>query len=335
MREAKNPPPAIRRENRNSPFSPGLMPPFRSFRPLYLAGPTSSGKTALALALSRHLPVEIVNADAFQLYRGLTTLTAAPSIPERNVCPHHLYGILDPSETCDAGRYQELATPLLAEISARGRIPLVTGGSGLYLKALTHGLDPILAIDPALRATLSSLSLEEIRDRLEQVDPDSRRRIDPQNRRYLQRALEISLSSGRPASGLRQAWASDPPGLRGILLERPREDLDRRIDERVASMLLHGEAQAEVAAISTWSSTSLPTIGVREIQSLLRGEIDPGQCLASIRQTTRRYARRQMTWFRRENWMLRVAPPPEENWQDSLPALLRLIDGEHGVEPGG
>jgi tRNA dimethylallyltransferase len=287
------------------------------YRPLFLAGATASGKTAFALALSRQFPVEIVNADAYQLYRGLDTLTASPSQAERAICPHHLYGVLDPAESCDAGRYLALAKPLLKSISERGRIPLVTGGSGLYLKALTHGLDDSPHVNPSIRAELNELSLEEIRKRLAATDPLSLDRIGPHNRRYLQRALEISLTTKQPASQFRKAWTSDPPGLRGILLQRPREELFQIIESRVIGMF-EGDVLAEVSSINTWSSTSLQAIGVREIQAHQRGDIDRKTCIQRIQQATRRYARRQTTWFQREHWLQRIAVPLNDAWDRTV-----------------
>lgn len=291
---------------------------------LFLTGPTGSGKSALAVALARHFPVEIVNGDAFQLYRGLETLTASPAAAERQVCPHHLYEILSPSETCDAARYLDLVQPVLADIQSRGHLAIVTGGSGMYLKALSHGLDDSVCPSPTIRAELDLLSLEQIRARLAAADPSSLDRIGPHNRRYLQRALEITLTAGRPASELRQAWSVDPPGLRGVYLDRPRDELNQRIATRSQAMLNNG-ALEEVAAIPSWSATSRQAIGVREIQAHLAGEIDFATCLERIQQATRRYAKRQITWFRRERWLLSLSPPPGAEWDHLIPEIRALL----------
>ena len=183
---------------------------------------------------------EIVNADAFQLYRGLETLTAAPSMADRAAVPHHLYGVLDPCERCDAARYAQMARSTLAEIASRGKLALVVGGSGLYLKALTHGLSD-LPSDPAVRAQLAARPLEEKVAMLIERDPAAAARVNLSNPRYVDRALEISMLTGRPASQARAAWdAPDPPWLRGILLTWPRAELVRRIDERVVTMVSSG-----------------------------------------------------------------------------------------------
>ena len=302
------------------------MPLSRPSPAFFLTGPPGSGKSALALAIASQFPVEIVNGDAFQLYRGIETLAASPTRAERQHCPHHLYGVLDPSESCDAARYLELVQPILADIESRGHLALVTGGSGLYLKALTHGLDAAIAPAPSLRAELDLLSLDEIRNRLAASDRLSLERIGPRNRRYLQRALEITLTSGRPASSLRQAWTAEPPGLRGVFLDRPRAELYQRIEARTLAMI-HGGAVQEVAAVRSWSPTSRQAIGVREIQAQIQGEIDPAACIAQIQQATRRYAKRQITWFRRERWLRSVTAPPGDEWPLLFPVIRALLDG--------
>jgi tRNA dimethylallyltransferase len=269
---------------------------------VFVVGPTAVGKTVRALDLARLLGGEIVNADAFQLYRGLPTLTACPSPDERALVPHHLFEVLSPAETCDAGRYLELARPVLADLAGRGKAAVIVGGSGLYVKALTHGLEDTPPSDPELRARLDALSHGEILRLLSRIDPASLASLGPHNRRYLQRAVEITLTARNPASSLRRAWNQTPSGLRGVLLERPREELAERIARRVDAMLA-GDAVREVAAVTAWSSTSSRAIGVREIQALRRGETGLEECAEAIRAATRRYAKRQLTWFRRERWL--------------------------------
>lgn len=275
------------------------------YRPFYIAGPTGCGKSAVAVALAERIDGEIVNADAFQIYRELRILTARPDETDEARVPHHLYGALSTSETCGAARYAEIAEPVIAEISARGKTPIVVGGSGLYLKALTHGLNEAPAADPEIRAELDRLSLEQLVERLRGLDPASAERIDSQNRRYVQRAVEISLATGRPASEAREAWQADEPSLRGVLLNRAREELYDRINARTVAMLDHGAVE-EVAAVGTWSETSEKAIGVREIRALLAGELSREICVEQIQQSTRRYAKRQLTWFRREKWLAEI-----------------------------
>jgi len=249
---------------------------------------------------------EIVNADAFQLYRGLEILTAAPSAAERASVPHHLYGILDPSETMDAGKYLRLARPVVEEIQSRGKTPIITGGSGLYLKFLSHGPAPLPQGDPALRAEMHAKPLEDLVEQLRGLDPAEAARTNLQNRRYVERALEICLLTGQKASELRDRWESQTrkmsASLRGIVIRRSRADLHARIAARTRAML-EGGAIEEVAALQTVSATCEKAIGLREIRTYLTGEAGLAHCEELINTATRQYAKRQETWFRRESWL--------------------------------
>ena len=272
----------------------------------YICGPTASGKSALAIEIAHKLGGEIVNADAFQLYRGLENLTAAPSAEERLIVPHHLYGVLDPTESTDAGSYMRMALPVIAEIQARGHTPVVTGGSGLYLKFLTHGPAPLPQGDAKLRAELDARPLDDLVNHLRSLDPVEASRTALQNRRFVSRALEICLLTGQKASDLRDRWESKSrnisASLRGIVIQRSREDLHARIALRTRSMLDHG-AIDEVARLSSVSTNCEKAIGFREIRSLVAGEIDRPTCEELINAATRQYAKRQETWFRREHWL--------------------------------
>jgi tRNA dimethylallyltransferase len=277
--------------------------------PLYLCGPTASGKTALALELAEKHDGEIVNADAFQLYRGLEILTAAPSEAERKSIPHHLFGVLDPSIANDAMAYTRLAEPVIADILARGRTPIVTGGSGLYLKFLTHGASPLPTGNAALREEMDALSLDELFQQLQELDPVEASRIEKQNRRFVGRALEICRLTGQKASELRDSWeqatAERVASLRGYVIHRTRPDLHARIERRTRKILKDGAIE-EVAALGPLSITAEKAIGLPQIQSLLRGEIDRATCEEQIIIATRQYAKRQETWFRRETWLTPV-----------------------------
>ncbi len=272
----------------------------------YICGPTASGKSALALEMARQLDGEIVNADAFQLYRGLDILTAAPPVRERSILPHHLYGVIDPSEKTDAGSYLRMAKPLIEEIQSRGKTPIVTGGSGLYLKFLTHGPAPLPTGDDKLRAELDARPLEDLVAQLRSLDPVEAARTALQNRRFVSRALEICLLTGQKASALRDQWESQTreisASLRGIVIQRTRPDLHARIATRTKAML-DGGAIGEVAALTKVSSNCEKAIGFREIRALLAGEIDRTACEELINAATRQYAKRQETWFRREQWL--------------------------------
>lgn len=274
--------------------------------PYYICGPTASGKSAIALEMAEKLDGEIVNADAFQLYRGLEVVSAAPSALELARCPHHLYGILDPTESTDAQLYVNLAEPVITEIQARGKTPIITGGSGLYLKFLTHGAAPLPTADAVLRAKMDSQTLEELVLQLIELDPVEASRTALQNRRFVSRALEICILSDQKASDLRDGWeaktAAISSNLRGIVIQRTRPDLHSRIALRTKTMLDEG-AMEEVAALVDVSTNCEKAIGFREIRALLKGEIDRPTCEELINAATRQYAKRQETWFRRETWL--------------------------------
>ncbi len=279
--------------------------------PYYICGPTASGKSSLAIEFAEKLNGEIVNADAFQLYRGLEIVSAAPSAAEQAQAPHHLYGVLDPTDSADAQLYVNLAKPVIAEIQARGKTPVVTGGSGLYLKFLTHGAAPLPIGDATLRAEMDSRTLEDLIAQLTALDPLEASRTALQNRRFVSRALEICLLSGEKASALRDRWeartAEISSQLRGLVIHRSRADLHARIALRTRAML-DGGAVEEVASLTNISPNCEKAIGFREIRSLLTGEIDRATCEALINAATRQYAKRQETWFRREKWLVPHVP---------------------------
>lgn len=296
-------------------------------RPLYVCGPTASGKTSLALALAEGLGGEIVNADAFQIYRGLEVLSAAPTEEEKGRCPHHLFGVSDTREGMDAARYHGLAQPVIQDILGRGKLPIVVGGSGLYLKFLTHGIAESPGADPVIRAELDRLAVDEIFDRLRRLDPEEAARQNPQNRRHLGRALEICLITGKKASDLRRNF-DDPEltqSLRGVVLSWPREVLAERIAVRTAQMFAAGVIE-EVKALPAEAGTIRQAIGVKEIEAHLRGELSREECEERITISTRQYAKRQRNWFRRESWLRVVEGDlPVERQVDEV---VRLFGGE-------
>jgi tRNA dimethylallyltransferase len=271
--------------------------------PIYICGPTASGKSSLALELAKQLDGEIVNADAFQLYRGLETLAATPSREEISQAPHHLYSQLSLHDNLDANRYRKLAQPVISDIQARGKTPLIVGGSGLYLKFLTHGPSPVPPGDPAIRAELDTQTLDELAARLEQLDPAEAATINLKNRRYLTRSLELCLLTEKPVSQLRKDWEQpDPPELQGFYLDWPREELNRRIALRTERMLSDGAIE-EVVALPENATTAAKAIGVAEIQAYLASELTREETAERITIATRQYAKRQRTWFRKERWL--------------------------------
>ena len=280
--------------------------------PLFICGPTASGKTTLAIKKARELDGEIVNADAFQLYRGLEVLAATPTPAEQAMVPHHLFSCVSLTDQMDAARYHQLATPVIHEIQARGKTPIVVGGSGLYLKFLTHGPSPAPPGDPAIRAELEKRSLEDILAQLTALDPEEARAQTKQNagnHRHLSRALEICLVTGGKASSFRQNFAQPtPPDLRGIVLVWPRPALADRITRRTEQMLAQG-AITEVANLPAEATTARQAIGIPQISAFLRGDCSKQEAITEIATATRRYAKRQQNWFRRESWLTPIDGP--------------------------
>jgi len=275
----------------------------------FIVGPTATGKSEIAADVAHELNAEIVSGDAFQLYRGLDLLTGKPEVATLAKAIHHLIGTISIHEEMSAEKFRRLALRTIDEIHSRGRGAVVVGGAGLYIKALTHGFLPAPGPDRELRDELNKLSLEQLRARLTDLDPARARKIDVKNRHRLVRALEICLLTARPASAQRtQAVAAvadrgprsaSAATTTGVFLFRDRDDLYERISRRVEAMFENGVIE-EVRAASATSLTASKMIGLREIRELLEGKMSLGQCVAQIQQTTRRYAKRQLTWFRRQ-----------------------------------
>ena len=296
-------------------------------RAFFIVGPTATGKSELAADVAQVFNAEIVNADAFQIYRDVNLLTAKPEAAILAKASHHLIGTIPLTEEMNAEKFRHAATCAIEEINSRGRLAIVVGGSGLYIKALTHGLAPLPESDPKLRAKLNAMSLDDLRSQLAELDPETARRTDLKNRRRVARALEICLLTGTPASTQRErspvvallseaqaaradeihtnashseaATESGWIAARGVFVFRSREELYERINQRVETIFEHGVIE-EVRNAGVTSVTASQMIGLREIQELLAGQKSLAQCVTEIQQATRRYAKRQLTWFRRQ-----------------------------------
>jgi tRNA dimethylallyltransferase len=262
------------------------------------------GKTALSLELARQFPLEIVSADSRLFYRGMDIGTAKPSLAERTAVPHHLIDICSPAETITLGAYQRLAYAAIHDIQARGRLPLLVGGSGQYVRAVVEGWGiPELPPQPALRAALERLDGDELARWLAGLDPEAAQRIDRRNVRRVIRALEVTLVKGRPISELQR---KRPPGypILQIGLDCDRDALYGRIDQRVDGMMAAG-LLAEVAHLVSLGygrdCPPLSGLGYRQLLDYLAGESSLTEAVERIKFETHRFVRQQYTWFRRDD----------------------------------
>lgn len=279
---------------------------------LVILGPTAVGKTALALRLARRLEGEIVSADSAMIYRGMDIGTDKPSPAERAEIPHHLMDVCDPDQPFSVWEYQRRARAAIAAVAARGRLPLLVGGTGLYIRAVIR---PWYAFapappDPALRAELAARAAAAggaaLHRELAAVDPEAAARIGPHNVRRLVRALEVYRVTGVPFSRwLERARAAAAPPYDALLvgLTRAREDLYRRIEARVEDQLRRGLVAEVRSLLAHGYSPALPALqalGYKEVIAYLEGRVPYEEMVRLLKRNTRRYAKRQETWFRRE-----------------------------------
>ena len=273
-----------------------------------LTGPTACGKTELALALAQRVPLEIISMDSALVYRGLDIGTAKPSPAIRGAVPHHLIDILDPTESYSAGRFARDAGALIDEIRARGRLPLLVGGTLLYLRALRDGLSPLPRADRAVRAELDAqaaeLGLKALHERLRLVDPAAAARIAPSDRQRIQRALEVHALTNRPISELQRAddERKRPAVLAIALVPESRAELAARIERRFDAMVGAGflseverlRARGDLNA----DMPAMRAVGYRQIWAHLDGRFTWDEARAKAIVATRQYAKRQLTWLR-------------------------------------
>jgi tRNA dimethylallyltransferase len=280
-------------------------------------GPTATGKSALGMEIARRVDGEIINADALQVYRGLDIGTAKPPPEDRAEIPHHLVDVLDPAERYSAGEFARRAREAIADIRSRGRRPIVVGGSGLYLRALLEGISPVPPGDPAVRRALRERTeaegLPALYEELERRDPETAARLPPGDRQRILRALEVVEASGTPLSEhiARRPYGEERLPAYRLGLTLPRALLYDSIARRVARMVQRGWVDEVAGLLDGGLSPSAPAfqaIGYRELSRHLAGELDLDEALAETERATRRYAKRQMTWFRKE---------PDIHWHDA------------------
>ena len=310
-----------------------------------LAGPTAGGKSALALKLAEALGGEIVNADSMQVYRRLDVGTAKPTRAERARVPHHLLDVVEPDEQYSAGRYAEEARAAVAAIAARGRLPLLVGGTGLYLRAFLEGLPSPVGKDEEVRSRLEADHAEAVRAgdpgrlhrRLTQLDPAAAERIHANDLRRTLRALELHALTGRLPSEVRRAHAPDRAHrVLYLVLDPGRDELIRRIDVRCEQMIERGLLQEVRDLRELGYGPELPSmqaIGYRHMEPVIQGHDTLANVLAQMQHDTRQFARRQRTWFRAVEDAEWVRPREEASITARVKEFVAAGLGEGGQEP--
>jgi tRNA dimethylallyltransferase len=286
-----------------------------------ILGPTATGKSELAVELALRFGGEIVSADSRQVYRHMDIGTAKPTLEQQALVPHHLIDVVDPDEDYDVARYQREALEAIKAVPARGKLPFLVGGSGLYLAAAMGELDlPIVGADAELRRRLEKEAAEQggeaLHQRLAEVDPETAARLHPNDLQRVIRALEVHYLTGLPLSAFRRekgaARHCEPSPVRflRIGLTAPREALYRRIEQRVEKMMAQGfldEVSALLARGYHLGLKSMDSLGYKELGAHLEGRMELDEAVETFKRNTRRFAKRQLTWFRKT---------PEVNWFD-------------------
>ncbi|HKW33198.1 MAG TPA: tRNA (adenosine(37)-N6)-dimethylallyltransferase MiaA [Candidatus Acidoferrum sp.] len=288
-----------------------------------IVGPTASGKSALGVWVAERFSGEVVACDSTQLYRGFDVGTAKPRVEERRGIAHHLIDVLDPNDGATAGGYRDVALAVLEDLRQRERLPVLTVGTGLYLRALIEGLAEIPQRSEELRVRLRASAEEQppghLHNILRRLDPEAAAKIASADEQKLIRAIEVCLLARKPISEVHRAGRKPLEGWRvlRIGLMPPREELYERIHARTASMLGHGwmkEVQDLLKSGLSENAKPFDFIGYREVRAVLRNELSLDQAREAIQQATRRYAKRQVTWFRKEagvKWFLGLGDDPE------------------------
>jgi len=292
---------------------------------IILVGPTAVGKTALSIELAQRLSAEIISSDSRLFYRGMDIGTAKPTLQERSLVPHHLIDVADPHESWSLALFQQTAYQIIDDIHARGRLPLMVGGTGQYVHAITHGWRmPAQAPDDSLREVLNRwaqhIGAERLHQKLALLDPAAAANIDWRNQRRTVRALEVIFHTGKRFSAQRREGKPRYPTLQ-IGLWLPREEIFRRVDERIEAMFTQGfveEVRGLVAAGYSPDMPGMASIGYREVCAHLRGEMTLEEVKARMRQLTHQFVRRQANWFKQDD--------PAIQWFDvRQPAIIPVI----------
>jgi tRNA dimethylallyltransferase len=280
----------------------------KSKSPIFVLGPTAVGKTTISIDLALKIKGEIVSADSMQIYKGMDIGTAKPTVEERKGVAHHLFDVLDICEHCDVARFKTLAQNAITEIQLRGAVPIIVGGSGMYVRALTQGLFEGPGRDESIRKELDALETLELRRLLEEADPISAQKIGENDRRRMIRALEFFRLTKKPISQFQNQW-NLPDGKKSQIkqnlfcLNRSRDELYERCNQRVDVMFEKGfidEVRELLKQGLGESPTASKAIGYAEVIQHLQGEVDLSQTIETVKRKTRNFVKRQLSWFRRE-----------------------------------
>ena len=304
-----------------------------------IAGPTASGKTALSIQLAKEMDGEIVSCDSMQVYKDMDIGTAKPTPEEQEGIPHHMLSVAEPWEDFSVSRYCAMADPIVEDILRRGKSPIIVGGTGLYMDALIRGNAfapcPSTGRREELEALAASQGIEAVIERLRAVDPGSAARLHPSDQKRIIRAMEVYLETGMTITEHNRKTQEIPPKyhpIRFTLTDRQRQTLYDRIDRRVDTMVEAGlieEIQGLLARGIPEKCTAMQAIGYKEFVAALHGACSLEEAAGQVKQSSRRYAKRQLTWFRRnpENiWLIREDGQTSMEILDSARQYLRDFD---------
>jgi tRNA dimethylallyltransferase len=308
----------------------------REHRPLVvLLGPTAVGKSRIAVQVAKRFDTDVLTADSRQVYRGMDIGTDKPTAEERQGVPHRLIDLADPDEAFNTGWFRQAALAEIDRLYAARQLPFVVGGTGLYIRTLVRGLCPAPQADPRVRAELMKISREQGRDRLYaelvHVDPDTAARLHPNDEAKVMRALEVHRLSGQPMSAMqrRHGFQEVPFSTLLIGLQRPKEVLYRRIEERIDWQLAHGMVEETRALLDRGHGRHLGAmkgLGYRQVSAYLANEYDHAEMVRRFKRDTRHFAKRQMTWFRKEPGVVWVSIEEDESYEQTVGRVIALID---------
>jgi tRNA dimethylallyltransferase len=300
-----------------------------------LLGPTAVGKSRVAVQVAKRFETEILTADSRQVYRGMDIGTDKPSLAEREGVSHRLIDLADPDEVFNTGWYRRAALAEIDRVYAEGRLPFVVGGTGLYIRTLVRGLCPAPEADPRVRAELMSLAAERGRDalyaELVHIDPETAARLHPNDEAKIIRALEVHRLSGQPLSALQRSHGFQEAPFATLLigLQRAKEELYRRIEARIDWQLAHGMVQETRSLLDRGYGRDLgamKALGYRHVAAHLSGDCDEPDMVRLFKRDTRRFAKRQMTWFRKEPDIRWVTIGQAEAFEDTVRRVVALIE---------